>query len=151
MLLISIQILSTLLFAIAVAVCGYHAMLAMIALATDSGRRGERGLDTHRFAVVIPAHNEEATIDDVLRTCGTLQYPADKVTVYVVADNCTDATAAKAAAGGAVCLERTDEQRRGKGHALQWALPQVLQGEHDAVVIIDADCLQFWHVLPSVR
>ncbi len=142
MLPISIQAVATLLFAFAAAVCAYHAVLAMVSLATDAGRRGgECGLGVHDFAILIPAHNEEATIDDVLRSCAALNYPQAKHTVYVIADNCTDATAAKASAAGAVCLERTDDELRGKGHALQWALPQVLKRGHDAVAILDADCL----------
>jgi cellulose synthase/poly-beta-1,6-N-acetylglucosamine synthase-like glycosyltransferase len=101
----------------------------------------------HSFAVVIPAHNEEQHIAEVLRSCAALDYPADKFEVYVVADNCADRTAEVARASGATCLERTDIHNHGKGHALQWAFEQVLPQGHDAVVVLDADCTVERHAL----
>ena len=92
------------------------------------------------FAIVIPAHNEEKTIVPTLRSCAELDYPKDKYAVYVVADNCTDLTAKAAAACDAICLERTDPERQGKGYALEFAFPKVLSAGHDAVIVLDADC-----------
>ena len=99
------------------------------------------------FAIVIPAHNEERHIADVLRSCTGLDYPADKYQVYVVADNCSDRTAEVARTCGATCLERTDVEYHGKGHALQWAFEHVLPNGHDAVVVLDADCTVESHAL----
>jgi cellulose synthase/poly-beta-1,6-N-acetylglucosamine synthase-like glycosyltransferase len=67
--------------------------------------------------------------------------------VFVAADNCTDRTAAIAAKHGAITLERYDESHRGKGHALAWALQQILPHGHDAIVILDADCQIDVHAL----
>src|SRR4051812_3984592 len=71
---------------------------------------------THTFAVLIPAHNEEAALPAALRSLAAQDYPAGHVRTYVVADNCADGTAA--AAAGAVCLVRTDPLNPGKGRAL---------------------------------
>ena len=124
----------------ALAVAIYHAflMLARLLGARANARAGaEAG---HSFAIVIPAHNEEQVIADVLRSCAALDYPADKYRVYVVADNCSDRTAEVARNCIATCLERANDQQVGKGYALQWAFEQVLPLGHDAVVVLDADC-----------
>ena len=48
---------------------------------------------------------------------------------------------------GATCLVRHDEEKRGKGYALEWALPQVLSAGHNAIVVLDADCQIDSHAL----
>ena len=47
---------------------------------------------THRFAIVIPAHNEENVIAGALQCCDSINYPTDKYHVFVIADNCVDRT-----------------------------------------------------------
>ncbi len=58
----------------------------------------------------------------------------------MIADNCTDGTAEIARNSGAVCLERHDKEKRGKGFALEWGFGQILARGHDALVVLDADC-----------
>jgi cellulose synthase/poly-beta-1,6-N-acetylglucosamine synthase-like glycosyltransferase len=91
-----------------------------------------------RFAVVVPAHDEEAgiaaTVSDLLR----VDYPPDRFSVTVVADNCSDETAARAEAAGARVLVRRDGERRGKGYALAYAFDH-LTANVDAIVVVDAD------------
>jgi hypothetical protein len=90
-------------------------------------------------AVLVPAHDEEA---GVAQTIASLRAD-DQVEVYVIADNCSDRTAAVAADAGATVLERRDDARRGKGHALAWALGELAERrpDLDIVVMVDADCL----------
>jgi cellulose synthase/poly-beta-1,6-N-acetylglucosamine synthase-like glycosyltransferase len=102
---------------------------------------------SHSFAIVIPAHNEETTLPRALESCAALDYPKEKIAVYVIADNCTDRTAEVAWQHGAACLVRQDEQKRGKGFALEWALPQLLADGREAVVVLDADCTMDSHAL----
>src|SRR5437016_4801601 len=47
-----------------------------------------------RFAILIPAHNEETVLGGLLESLRKLDYPRDSYSVHVVADNCTDTTAA---------------------------------------------------------
>ncbi len=98
--------------------------------------RGER-----RFAVLIPAHDEERVIAGTLATIARLDYPRERVSVHVVADNCSDRTADIARAHGACVHERADPDRLGKGAALNWLTERVLAEEPAlaAVVIVDAD------------
>jgi 1,2-diacylglycerol 3-beta-glucosyltransferase len=127
--------------------CAYCLFLAGVELLARGSRRLSRTNASHTFAILIPAHNEETMLPAALRACADLDYPADKFKVYVVADNCTDRTAAVAAAWGGVVLERRDETSRGKGPALAWALKHVLADRPDAVVVLDADCRLDRHAL----
>jgi len=91
-----------------------------------------------RVAVLIPAHNEEAVIEQTLKTLlPTLPHGGR---VLVVADNCTDGTAAAARRLGADVVERSDAVRRGKGFALDCGLQTLAADAPDAVVFLDADC-----------
>ena len=109
---------------------------------TLAGRRRTTAVprlpQTHTFAVLIPAHNEEATLPAALRSLAAQDYTTSCVRVYVVADNCTDGTAA--AAAGVTCLVRTDPQNPGKGRAVAFGLEHVLADRPDVVLILDADC-----------
>jgi hypothetical protein len=120
--------------------CVYYLVLAAVALGGRARPLPPPGAPRHTFAILIPAHDEAAGLAAVLRSCAALDYPPDLVRVVVVADNCADDTAAVARRHGAVCWERRDPARRGKGHALAWGLARVLADRPDAVVVLDADC-----------
>jgi cellulose synthase/poly-beta-1,6-N-acetylglucosamine synthase-like glycosyltransferase len=94
-----------------------------------------------RFALLVPAHDEESTLPRLLTSIAALRYPREHVDVYVVADNSVDATAAIARAATAITYERSDTELRGKGYALQWLLARVRErgARYDAYVILDAD------------
>src|SRR5579885_1986871 len=93
------------------------------------------------FALLIPAHDEELLIGKTVASAKQIDYPADKFKVFVVADNCTDSTAARASEAGANVFERTDSHNRGKGHALVAGLKHIFESMPavDAVAIVDAD------------
>ena len=83
-------------------------------------RRPHRTKATLTFAILIPAHNEEADLPITLASLAQIDYPQDSFRVYVVADNCDDRTAELAS--GTVCLFRNDPERRGKGYAIEFGL-----------------------------
>jgi len=95
---------------------------------------------TYVFRLIVPAHNEEQGIADTVQSLLQLDYPKSAFAVLVIADNCTDATAARARESGADVLERHDDKLRGKGYALLHAFER-LPADVDAVVVIDADTL----------
>lgn len=99
-----------------------------------------------RFAIFIPAHNEEVVISNIVENLKGINYPKELYDVFVVADNCTDKTADTAAKAGAQVLIRFNNTDKGKGHALKWAFDTVLYSnyngyKYDAAVIFDADNL----------
>ena len=95
----------------------------------------------HRFMTIIPAHNEEKVIVNLIESLKKLDYPKDLYDIYVIADNCTDKTAEVAKKAGAIVYERFDEAHKTKGHALQWFLAQKIEenAPYDAFCIFDAD------------
>ncbi len=94
-----------------------------------------------RMAVVIPAHDEAASIVRCVRSIAACDSPGNgtAVSIVVVADNCLDSTAALAQAAGARVIVRIDNVRRGKGLALADAFATLLAEGFDAVVVVDAD------------
>ena len=78
----------------------------------------------HRYALIISAHNEEAVIANMVESLKKLDYPKEYYDIYVIADNCTDNTAAIAKEAGAIVYKRFDEANKTKGHALNWFINQ---------------------------
>src|SRR5262245_28516768 len=125
----------------------YLDILAISAIVSARRRRHDSALlrvspdEAHHFAILVPAHNEELLLGRLLDSLARLDYPPDRYTVHVVADNCTDATAPLARAAGATVFERNDTSKRGKGFALHWLLEQMSKAgmRPDAYVVVDAD------------
>ena len=92
-----------------------------------------------RVAVIVPAHNESLGLIPTLQDIKAQLGVGDRL--IVVADNCTDDTAAVAAASGAEVIVRNDPERIGKGFAMGWAITHLSQAPPDFVLFVDADCL----------
>ncbi|MDF9391630.1 MULTISPECIES: glycosyltransferase family 2 protein [Methylococcus] len=92
-----------------------------------------------RFCIVIPAHDEAEGIAACLRSVQGAATGPHSVTTVVVADNCSDDTAARAEAGGARVLVRDEPERSGKGYALDHAFSILLKEDHEVFVVVDAD------------
>ena len=98
----------------------------------------------HRFAVLVAARNEEAVIGDLLDSLHAQDYDMSLVTVFVIADNCTDRTAAIASEKGAVVYTRQNKQAVGKGYALEALLAHIKSDYpdgYDAYLVFDTDNL----------
>ena len=99
-----------------------------------------------RFLVLVPAHNEEKVIGDIIRNLNEMDYPKELYDFYIIADNCTDSTAETARSLGAKVIEtRKDspDAPTGKPIALKKALQAVgnYQDRYDLMMIFDADNL----------
>lgn len=108
-------------------------------------RRFPEAKNNHKYAIMIAARNEEAVIGNLIDSINKQDYPQDLVTVFVVADNCTDNTADVARNHGAVCYERQDPDNRTKGFALQFLVKNIEKDygieSFEAYFIFDADNL----------
>jgi cellulose synthase/poly-beta-1,6-N-acetylglucosamine synthase-like glycosyltransferase len=91
-----------------------------------------------RVAVLVPAHDEAPVIGGTVRQLMPQLAHGDRV--LVVADNCSDETAAIARAAGAEVIERRDHARRGKGYALDFGVRHIAKDPPGVVVFVDADC-----------
>jgi len=99
-----------------------------------------------RFLVLIPAHNEESVISDIIHNLSHMEYPRELYDFYILADNCTDRTAEVARSLGANVLEfhkDGPDAPTGKPIALQKALCALgdYQKKYDLIMFFDADNL----------
>lgn len=92
---------------------------------------------------ILPAHNEENVIVNLIDSLNKQDYPKELLDIYVIADNCTDNTAKLAREAGAIVVERheDDPAKKTKGAALQWFLNQKIEedADYDAFCVFDAD------------
>lgn len=96
----------------------------------------------HRFAVLICARNEAGVIADLLASIRNQTYPADLITTFVLADNCTDKTSDISRKNGAIVYERYNQELIGKGYALEALLGNVKDDygdTFDGYFVFDAD------------
>ncbi len=95
----------------------------------------------HKFMAIIPAHNEEMVLANLIDSLNNQDYDKNLLDIYVIADNCTDNTAKIAKEHGAIVYERFDEKNKTKGHALNWFLKQKSKenADYDAFFVFDAD------------
>ena len=95
----------------------------------------------HKFMAIIPAHNEESVVGNLVESLKNQNYDMNLLDIYVIADNCTDNTAEIAKQKGAIVYERFDELHKTKGYALQWFLKQKIEenADYDAFCVFDAD------------
>lgn len=91
------------------------------------------------FLLLVPAHDEAAIIAPIVAAMLSQLRRCDEL--IVIADNCTDDTAAICRGLGATVIERHDPTRRGKGYALEFARARLARRPADVVIILDADCL----------
>ena len=102
----------------------------------------------HKYAICVPARNEEKVIKNFLESVKNQDYPLEKITVFVIANNCTDSTGQVARdfdAGelNVVVYERNNDQERTKGFALKYLFEQIQKDygieAFDGYFIFDAD------------
>ena len=99
----------------------------------------------HKYGIVIAARNEKYVIGNLLDSINKQDYPKELLTTFVVADNCTDNTAAIAKKNGAIVYERFDEYHKTKGYALQFLFEKIEADygikNFDGFFVFDADNL----------
>ena len=99
------------------------ACLYLLVLTCLSGRPAASPASSRQlfFDIIVPAHDEAAGIRKTIASLQQLNWPAARYRIVVVADNCSDTTAAVSREAGATVLEREDLTHRGKGYALAHA------------------------------
>lgn len=108
------------------------------------GRRPYRAKKYHKLAVLISARNESKVIGELCKSIQQQDYPADKLHIFVVADNCDDDTAEICRSMGCTVFERFNKQYIGKGYALNFAFEKIFAdpaNDYEAFIILDADNL----------
>ena len=131
---------------IAFTVCYLYQIIYLVAPIFKKDKKASASVTVlHRFGVLISARNEAPVIANLIENIREQNYPRDLVTVFVVADNCTDDTATAARAAGAVVYERFNKKKVGKGYALDFLLTRISEdyqkNAFDGYFVFDADNL----------
>ena len=138
---------------ICLAVCGVWLTVMLIYqlyLTVFGFKRDTKDYQDHapesRFLVLVPAHNEEKVIGDMIRNLQEMDYPAELYDFYIIADNCTDKTVEVARGLGANVLvheKESPDAPTGKPIALKAALEALgdYAARYDLLMIFDADNL----------
>ncbi len=99
----------------------------------------------HKYAFLISARNESEVIGQLIDSIWKQNYPREKLTIFVVADNCTDNTAQICIGKGCVVYERFNDKQIGKGYALKFLTEHINEDygmeSFDGFFVFDADNL----------
>ncbi len=99
----------------------------------------------NKFAVMIAARNERTVIAQLIESIKKQRYPSELIDIFVIADNCTDDTAAVARAAGATVFVRSDKTLVGKGYALNFGFKMIARSgkfsDYEGFFVFDADNL----------
>ena len=139
-----LSVLDVLLAIVGAAGLLYQGVCILVSLFSKPVRFPEAPMDK-RFAVLISARNESNVIGNLIGSIHGQTYPTDLIDIWLVADNCTDATAAVARQAGAQVFERFDTARVGKGYALDFLFCRLreagLEQDYAGYFVFDADNL----------
>ncbi|UKI49536.1 MAG: glycosyltransferase family 2 protein [Clostridium sp.] len=117
------------------------------------GKKFEKAPMDKKYACVISARNESQVIGNLIDSIKRQSYPSELVTIFVVADNCTDNTAEICRNLGAIVYERFDKNHVSKGYALEFLFDQIEKDygilSNDYYLIFDADNLLKKRILLS--
>ncbi|MBL7051965.1 MAG: glycosyltransferase family 2 protein [Nanoarchaeota archaeon] len=128
----------------------FLAMFWMIVLFTrDNTKKEKLGYDP-LFSVIVPAYNEEASVEGTLQSLVDLEYPKDKIEIVVVNDGSKDNTQSIVekfiASHPLDNIKLINQENQGKGRAMNNALA-IIKGEFfaclDADSFIKSDALKF--------
>ena len=90
-----------------------------------------------KFAVLIPARNEEQVIGNIIESLQAQEYPKELFDILVIPNNCTDDTEGAARRAGAEVIYCSDPVST-KGEVLHQILG-CLAGKYDGYIVFDAD------------
>lgn len=139
--------INTVIYTVLTVLYFYQFIYIVIALVGEKRKKNintEENGALHKYAFIIAARNESAVIGNLIQSIKQQHYPSELIDVIVVADNCTDNTAAVSRENGAIVYERFNKILVGKGYALDYAFSKIAK-EHgdytayDGYFIFDAD------------
>lgn len=96
-----------------------------------------------RYGIIIPARNEEAVVGNLIDSVRKNNYPQDKLDIFVIAHNCSDATAEVARSHGAIVYEYNNEKENTMGYAFRYLFDRIKEDygikSYDGFFLFNAD------------
>lgn len=93
----------------------------------------------YKFAVAIPAHNEERVICRLIQSIHACEYPQDCIEIFIAADECSDRTAVLGEKYGAHILRRDNATCKGDALGELFQFIENSGFDYDYVTVFDAD------------
>lgn len=121
----------SLIMTIVLFVLSFHLFIYFFVAVFLPPKKFKKASQLYRYGIIIPARNEQKVIAQLIQSIKKQNYPADLIDIFVVADNCTDNTAQVAREAGAIVYERFDNEKKGKGFALDYVLNQIFEDYKD--------------------
>lgn len=115
----------------------YYVAIAMFAFRKDKIRL--KNTTKKKFAIIIPARNEEVVIGNLVQSLNNQNYPKDKYDIFVVPNNCDDNTEEVARSFKAQIISCENIITKSKGDVLRYAFKYLKESDYDAYLIFDAD------------
>lgn len=115
----------------------YYLVIAVFAFRKDKVKL--KNVIQKKFAVVIPARNEELVIGNLIQSLNNQDYPKDKYDVFVLPNNCDDNTEEVAKNNNAQIISCRNIITKSKGDVLRYAFKTLEDDDYDAYLIFDAD------------
>ena len=126
-------------------ICYSYQFFYILAAWFGKKKTADHAPHNNKFAVLICARNESAVIGGLLESIREQTYDQSKLTVFVLADNCTDDTAQTARSAGAAVYERFNTELIGKSYALSELIAHIAadygDDAFDGYFVFDADNL----------
>lgn len=92
-----------------------------------------------KFAIVVPARNEEKVIDTLIHSLKNQKYPKKLFDIFIIPNNCSDNTREKAVKEGVFVID-IDVDTKSKGDVLKYSFDYLINNyNYDAFCIFDAD------------
>ena len=113
----------------------YYVIIGIGALLKN--KKIEEAVQKNKFAIIIPARNEEKVIGNLIKSLERQDYPKELYDIYVIPNNCKDNTANVARQSGAKVIE-CNVPVKSKGDVLKFSF-NAIPKEYDAYIIFDAD------------
>jgi len=113
----------------------YYCMTGIGALLKN--KKIEESLPKNKFAIIIPARNEENVISNLIDSLKKQDYPKELYDIYVVPNNCKDNTENVAKQMGARIINCTIPVKS-KGDVLKFVF-NIIPKQYDGYIIFDAD------------
>lgn len=138
----TLRVVNIIVMAVFLACYSYQFFYIAISLFSQWKPRKHHSRQDRRFAVLICARNEEAVVGELIDSIRHQTYDPSKVTVFVMADNCTDRTAEVAKEAGANVYTRENKNLIGKGYAMDALLKHIREDfpkGFDGYFVFDAD------------
>ena len=96
-----------------------------------------------KYGLIIPARNEEAVVGKLIESIQKANYPQDKLHIFLIAHNCTDATAEVGRKLGATVYEYNNPEECTMGYAFRYLFDRIGEDygieSYDGFFLFNAD------------